>query len=189
VPRLMIIVGSTRPGRAGLPFARWFTGVADDHGAFTTDLADLAEVGLPLLDEPAHPRLRDYTHEHTRRWSARVDAADAVVMVTPEYNHSFPAPLKNAIDFVFGEWADKPVGFVTYGGASSGTRALVALKPVVTALRMVPVVEAVNIPFFPQFIDDDGTVTPNQVMSQAAVAMLDELARMEALLRPARAAR
>jgi NAD(P)H-dependent FMN reductase len=185
MPNLMIIVGSTRPGRAGLPIARWFEAQAREHGAFDIDFADLAEIDLPFLDEPKHPRLHEYEHEHTKRWSARVEAADAFVLVHPEYNHSYTAPVKNAIDYLNREWHDKPVGFVSYGGVSAGVRAMTALKPVVTAVRMLPVVDAVNIPFFQQFFSD-GEFHANDVMTDAAAAMLDELERAERMLRALR---
>ena len=184
---LLVIVGSTRPGRAGLPISEWFVEQAESHDGVTVTLADLAELNLPLLDEPNHPRLRQYVNRHTKEWSATVDAADAIVIVTPEYNHSYPAPLKNALDYLHQEWQYKPVGFVSYGGVSAGTRAVMALKPVVTALRMVPVVENVNIPFHPQVIRD-GELTPNETTTQAADAMVDELVRVEAALRPLRRA-
>jgi NAD(P)H-dependent FMN reductase len=183
MPKLMIVIASTRPGRVGLPVGRWFNDRAVDHGEFEIDLVDLAELDLPMMDEPNHPRLQQYTHEHTRAWSERVDAADAFVFVTSEYNHGYPAALKNAIDFLHNEWHDKPVGFVSYGGVAAGTRAMQQLKPVVSALKMVPMVEAVNIPFVAQFIDDDENVVANEVMEQAAVAMLSELNLMQETLR------
>jgi NAD(P)H-dependent FMN reductase len=182
MPKLMIVIASTRPGRVGLPVARWFNDRAVEHGEFEIDLVDLAELDLPLMNEPNHPRLRQYTHEHTRAWSERVDAADAFVFVTSEYNHGYPAPLKNAIDYLHNEWHDKPVGFVSYGGVAAGTRAMQQLKPVVSALKMVPMVEAVNIPFVAQFIDDDENVVANEVMEQAVVAMLHELNLMQETL-------
>jgi NAD(P)H-dependent FMN reductase len=187
MPRLTIIVGSTRPGRAGLPIARWFADRARSHGGFDVNMVDLAELNLPLLDEPNHPRLRRYIHRHTKDWSAIVDASDAFAIVTPEYNNGYPAALKNAIDYLHEEWCDKPVGFVSYGGVSAGTRAVQQLKQVVTTLKMHPVVEAVSIPFHVQFIGDDGRVQANEIMEQAADAMLDELARVEGALRPLRA--
>jgi NAD(P)H-dependent FMN reductase len=186
MPRLTIIIGSTRPGRAGLPIAEWFTDRARWHGGFDVHVADLAVLNLPLLDEPNHPRLGRYIHQHTKHWSAIVDVSDAFVIVTPEYNHGYPAPLKNAIDYLHNEWRDKPVGFVSYGGVSAGTRAVQQLKQVVTTLKMLPVVEAVSIPFHPQFIGADGRVQANEIMEQAADAMLDELMRVEGALRPLR---
>lgn len=186
MPRLAVIIGSTRPGRAGLPIAEWFVDRARAHGSFDVEVTDLAALALPMMDEPHHPRLRRYTQQHTKDWSARIDRADAVVMVTPEYNYGYPAALKNAIDYLHDEWRDKPVGFVSYGGVAAGTRAVQQLKQVVTTLRMVPVVESVNIPFFAQFLADDGRVHANDVMETSADAMLDELTRLEAGLRPLR---
>jgi NAD(P)H-dependent FMN reductase len=186
MPRLTIIIGSTRPGRAGLPIATWFADRAASHGGFDVDVVDLAELNLPLLDEPNHPRLGQYIHQHTKDWSAIVDASDAFVIVTPEYNHGYPAALKNAIDYLQQEWRDKPVGFVSYGGVSAGTRAVQQLKEVVTTLKMLPVVEAVSIPFHPQFIGDDGRVQANEIMKQAADAMLGELVRVDGALRALR---
>jgi NAD(P)H-dependent FMN reductase len=186
MPQLMIVIASTRPGRAGSPIAQWFIQRATGHGSFDIQLVDLPELGLPLLDEPNHPRLRQYTKEHTREWSRLVDAADAFVFVTPEYNHGYPASIKNAIDYLHHEWLYKPVGFVSYGGVAAGTRAVQQLKTVVCALKMVPIVEAVNIPFFQQFIDEDDVVRANEVMLQAADQMLEELLRVQEALRPLR---
>ncbi len=189
MPRLLIVIASTRPQRAGLSIARWFIDRARSHGEFEVDVADLAELDLPLLDEPHHPRLARYTQQHTRDWSSRVAAADAIVFVTAEYNYGYPAPLKNAIDYLHQEWHYKPVGFVSYGGVAAGTRAVQQLKQVVTTLKMFPLFEAVSIPFHAQFIDADGVLQPNDVMEQAATAMLDELVRVEAALQPLRAGR
>jgi NAD(P)H-dependent FMN reductase len=188
MPNLAIIVGSTRPGRAGAPIAQWFAARAKDHGGFDVNVIDLADVALPLLDEPNHPRLGQYVHQHTKDWSATIAGADAVVFVTPEYNYGYPASLKNAIDYLHNEWHHKPVGFVSYGGVAAGTRAVQQLKQVVTTLRMLPVFESVNIPFHTQFIGEDGEFRANAVMDQAADAMLDELVRTEEALRPLRPA-
>jgi NAD(P)H-dependent FMN reductase len=185
MPKLMIVIASVRPGRAGLPIAQWFEARARAHGGFEVELVDLAELALPMMDEPEHPRLRRYSHKHTRDWSAAVEAADAFVFVTPEYNHGYPAALKNAIDYLHNEWHHKPVGFVSYGGVAAGTRAVQQLKQVITALKMTPIVEAVNIPFHTQFLDD-GTVAANEVMEQSATAMLDEIARTQTALQTLR---
>jgi NAD(P)H-dependent FMN reductase len=188
MPKLLIIIASTRPGRIGLPVANWFYEHAGEHGAFDLQLADLAELDLPLLDEPSHPRLRQYTQKHTQEWSAIVDSADAVVIVTAEYNYGYPAALKNAIDYLHHEWRHKPLGFVSYGGVAAGTRSVQQLKQVVTALALVPTVASVNIPFVTQFLDDNREIQPNPVMTQAATDMLDELLRLEQVLAPLRAA-
>ena len=183
-PTLTIVIGSTRPGRVGPKFAAWFRSRAIDHGGFDIELVDLAQLNLPFFDEPSHPRLRQYVHQHTISWSRIVERSDAFVFVTPEYNFGYSAALKNAIDYLSQEWADKAVGFVSYGGVAGGTRAVQQLKQVVTALKMIPVAESVNLPFFGQFIDESGTVRPNDVMTRSADAMLDELARITALIRP-----
>ena len=108
------------------------------------------------------------------------------MIVTPEYNYGLTAPVKNAIDYLHQEWKNKPIGFVSYGGVAAGTRAVQQLKQVVTTLKMLPVFESVNIPFHTQFIDEEGQVQANEVMVQAAAAMLDELVRTEDALRPLR---
>jgi NAD(P)H-dependent FMN reductase len=183
-PILAIVIGSTRPGRVGPKFADWFRGLALTHGGFDVELIDLAQVNLPLLDEPNHPRLRHYVHRHTIEWSQTVDRADAFVFVTPEYNFGYNAALKNAIDYLSGEWANKAVGFVSYGGVAAGTRAVQQLKQVLTALKMATVAESVNIPFFTQLIDEAGDVRASDAMTHAADAMLDELLRITTLFRP-----
>jgi NAD(P)H-dependent FMN reductase len=182
----MILIASTRPGRVGLPVTQWFTAQAEAQGAFEIEVVDLAEVNLPFLDEPSHPRFKQYIHQHTKDWSAKVEAADAFVFVTPEYNYSMPATLKNAIDFLHQEWQYKPVGFVSYGGVSAGTRAVQHAKQVVTTVKMMPMAEAVNIPFVSQFINEDGAIEANETMNNAARVVLDELARWTAALQPLR---
>lgn len=182
-PKLMIVIASVRPGRVALPVAQWFEQRARSHGAFEVDVADLLEIDLPFMDEPNHPRLRQYIQEHTRRWSARVDAADAFVFVTPEYNHGTPPVLKNAIDYLHWEWAYKPVGFVSYGGVSAGTRSTQSTRIAMCALRAYPVTDAVSIPFVRNFLDDEERVQPNETMEQAADAMLSELRRVSDAMR------
>ncbi|MDA8148699.1 MAG: NAD(P)H-dependent oxidoreductase [Actinomycetota bacterium] len=176
-PKLLIVVASTRPGRVGPVVADWFTRRATDHGGFDVEIADLAAIDLPMMDEPNHPVLGRYTKPHTVAWSGTVDAADAFVFVHPEYNYGYTAPLKNAIDYLHREWRYKPVGLVSYGGVSGGTRAAQMLKQVVTTVKMMPIPEAVSIPFVAQRIGDDGRFQPDTAMEEGATAMLDELAR------------
>ncbi|MFG3604666.1 NADPH-dependent FMN reductase [Micromonospora chersina] len=184
---LQIIIASTRPGRLGLPVAEWIHAAAVKHGGFDqVELVDLAEWNLPFMDEPNHPRLRRYVHQHTRDWSATIDRADAFLIVMPEYNYGYTAPLKNAIDYLAHEWAYKPVGLVSYGGVSAGTRAAQMIKQVLTTLKMTPIPEAVHIPFVAQFIDDDGALRPNETMDASAEAMLDELVHWTTALAPLR---
>jgi NAD(P)H-dependent FMN reductase len=176
-PVLRIIIGSTRPGRVGPSVAAWVADRAREHGGFDVQVTDLAEVNLPLLDEPAHPRLRQYVHQHTKDWSALVEGSDAFVFVTPEYNYSFNAALKNAIDYLHGEWQNKAAGIVSYGGVAAGTRATQQLKLVLTALKIMPVPEAVNIPFVATHLDEDRRFKSTELIDASATAMLDELVR------------
>jgi NAD(P)H-dependent FMN reductase len=188
--KLEIIVASTRPNRVGMPVAQWTDAEARTHGGFDEiELVDLGEVNLPFMNEPHHPRLGNYVHQHTRDWSAKVSEADAFVFVMPEYNYGYSAPLKNAIDYLHTEWFYKPVGLVSYGGVSAGTRAAQMIKQVVTTLKMTPLFEAVSIPFVRQFIDEDETVVPNDIMVSSAKAMFDELRRVSEALRPLREAK
>jgi NAD(P)H-dependent FMN reductase len=185
-PLLRIIIGSTRPGRVGPSVAAWIAERAREHGGFDVAVTDLAELNLPMYDEPNHPRLKQYVHQHTKDWSALVEASDAFVFVTPEYNYGFNAALKNAIDYLNAEWANKPAGIVSYGGVAAGTRATQMLKQVLTALRIMPVTDAVNIPFVAQHLDDDARFKPNEIMEQSATVMLDEVLRWAEALRPLR---
>ncbi|MER6949458.1 NAD(P)H-dependent oxidoreductase [Nonomuraea sp. NPDC000554] len=187
-PVLQVIVASTRPGRAGRAIGEWFREHAVGQGDFEVELVDLAEVGLPFLDEPNHPRLKQYVNAHTKEWSATIERGDAFVFVTPEYNHSFTAVLKNALDYLHHEWQHKAAGFVSYGGISGGTRAVNSLRQVTSSLKMIPVVEAVNVPFYTQFVGDDGTFQPNEVTVGAADALLAELSKLTGALRPMRLA-
>jgi NAD(P)H-dependent FMN reductase len=185
--RLHTIVCSTRPGRIGAKIADWFHGVAIGHPRFEAVLVDLAQVNLPMHDEPHHPRLQKYEHAHTKAWSANVAAADAFVWVTPEYNHSPPPALVNALDYVYVEWNYKPVAFVTYGGISGGIRAMQAEKLTALALKMAPIVEAVNLPMAAKMFDASGNFVAQDVHRTTAIQMLDELARWAEALKPLRA--
>ena len=188
-PVLRIIIGSTRPGRVGPAVADWIAERAREHGGFDVQVTDLAEVNLPLFDEPKHPRFGEYVHQHTKDWSAMIRRGDAYVFVVPEYNYGFNAAIKNAIDYLNQEWQYKPLGFVSYGGVAAGTRAVQMLKQVVSALKMVPMADSVNIPFVQQFLDEERVLQPNDIMESAATALLDELARWTSVVGPLRAPR
>lgn len=184
--KLHTIIGSTRPGRKGPVIASWFHEFAKDHGGFDALLVDLADFNLPVFDEPNHPRARKYTHEHTKRWSASVEAADAYVFVTPEYNYGTTPALLNALDYLVSEWGYKPAGVVSYGGVSGGLRGAQNLKQTLTTLKMVTPPENVGIPNFPTHIKD-GSFASNDLIDASARAMLDELKRWAEALKPMRA--
>lgn len=185
-PRLQVVIGSTRPQRVGGAIAAWFYDLALAHEGLSVELVDLAAVDLPLLDEPHHPIRRQYVHDHTKRWSATVERADAFVFVIPEYNHSMNAAMKNAIDYLHHEWRYKPFGLVCYGGASRGLRAAQALKPSLAALAM-PLAGDVSISLAATPVTD-GVFVGDEHLTSAATSVLDELARLTPLYVDLRAA-
>jgi NAD(P)H-dependent FMN reductase len=172
---LKIIITSTRPGRKGISVANWFIEIAKKDPNFTVEVLDLQKINLPFLDEPKHPRLQQYTKEHTKEWSKTIDAADAFVFVIPEYNYSMPPTLSNAIDFLYKEWNYKPVGIVSYGGISGGLRAAQMSKLQITTVKMMPVSEGVAIPFFEQHIDENGKFIGYEAADKSAEVLLKEL--------------
>jgi NAD(P)H-dependent FMN reductase len=174
--RLNIIVASTRPGRVGRAVADWFESVARAHGDFDVHVADLVDFDLPVYDEPRHPRMQKYEHEHTKRWAESVAAADAFVLVTPEYNFGPTPALLNALNYVYTEWNYKPAAFVSYGGISGGMRAVQVTKLTLTTLKMVPVLEAVTIPMVSERVRD-GRFDAAEIHVNSAETMLSELHR------------
>jgi NAD(P)H-dependent FMN reductase len=161
----------------GASVATWFTDFANQHAKFDVSLIDLAEIALPIYDEPNHPSMQKYTKEHTKAWSATVASADAYTFVTPEYNHNPPPAFYNALNFVYKEWNYKPCSFVSYGGVSGGLRAVHAAKLLVTTLKMVPIVESVPIPMIAKLLDENKLFMPNELINASAKTMLDELFR------------
>lgn len=186
--KLKIIIGSTRPGRVGPTVAEWVTAAARAHGAFDVDLVDLAQLDLPFLDEPKHPAMQQYQHDHTKRWSAIVKEADAFVFVTPEYDYFPPAALVNALQCLAVEWRYKVAGTVSYGGISGGLRSSQDLRQLAGNLQMMALPQVVPVPFFSEFIGEDGKFTPNEKMAEGASMMLGELAKWAGALKTLRAA-
>jgi NAD(P)H-dependent FMN reductase len=185
VAKVGVIVGSVREGRVGLPVAEWFVGRARAHGAFEPVLLDLKAIDLPMLTTSKHPRLGGYELPATQAWAAQVKACDAFVFVMPEYNHGLAPALVNALDHLSAEWQYKACSFVSYGGISAGLRAVAAAKPVVSALKMVALLEGVPIPFVTQLMAD-GAFTSNDTIDKAAGVLLDELRRWDGALRTLR---
>ncbi len=183
---LKIITSTTRQGNKGIAVANWITQLAKHDNRFNTELISLADFDLPLMDEPNHPRLQQYQNESTKKWSAIVDGADAFIIVLAEYNHGFPAPIKNALDHLYKEWGHKPAGVVSYGGLSAGLRSFQMLKPVLNALNMVPVLDSVSVPFFTKFINDEEEFVPEESVVKSAHVMLNEIYKWSQALKPMR---
>jgi NAD(P)H-dependent FMN reductase len=177
MPKLNVVVTSTREKRAGLSVANWFAARARQHGAFDVELVDLLAIDLPMLAEPNHPRKRQYQNERTKAWSKVVSDADAFVFVVPEYNYGMPPALLNALDHLYFEWNYKAAGFVSYGGASGGMRSVQMAKLVLTSLKLVPIPEGVHLPSFTKSMNESGEFDPGDTQDKSITAMLDELLR------------
>jgi NAD(P)H-dependent FMN reductase len=183
--KLHTVIASTRPGRVGPAIGDWFHGFAKTHGKFDAELIDLADFNLPLYDEPQHPMRRQYQHDHTKKWSESVNAADAFVFILPEYNFTAPPSFVNAIDYLFWEWQYKPVGFVGYGGISGAQRSTQSARLQISTLKMMPIPEGVVLPnVFTQL--KDGKFTANEFNEQGATATLNELHKWSEALAPLR---
>jgi NAD(P)H-dependent FMN reductase len=180
-----VILGSTRPNRHSEPVARWVLGRAALRSDLEADLIDLAQVDLPMYDEPAPSIMGDYAHEHTRAWAATIARYDAFVFVTPEYNRSIPAVLKNAIDFLYGEWNDKAAGFVSYGADAGGARAIEHLRVVLGELRVADVRTMVPLSLLHDF-EDFTRFTPGQTAVGKADEMLAQVASWGRAMRAVR---
>jgi NAD(P)H-dependent FMN reductase len=177
--RVAVIVGSTREGRFGGAVARWFVGRARRRAGFTVDEIDLAELDLPFV-YPAEP------DERVRRYVERIDRADAFVVVTPEYNHGYPASLKQAIDLPRGEWRRKPVAFVSYGGIGGGLRAVEQLRQLFPELHAMTIRDVVSFHHPSRWFDDDAVPLDEEGCNTAVEVMLDDLAWWGEALRRAR---
>jgi len=172
-PHLLVIFASTRQGRQGGQLARWVHQVAVKDGRFDVEFVDLRDWQLPYFDYPQSPMTGHYPLE-VLPWAEKVASADGFIVVTPEYNHGYPAVLKSALDAVHGEWGKKPIAFVGYGAEGGGARCVEQLRQVAVELQMVPVRESMVVPCpWDQF---DDSVAPRDVaLHQVAQSMLDEL--------------
>lgn len=161
----------------GPKVAQWVQEFARNDGRFEVHSTDLAELNLPILDEPAHPRFQKYEHEHTKQWSKLVESSDAFIFVTPEYDYFAPAALVNAIQFLFQEWSEKPAGIVSYGGVSGGLRSTQELRLLLANVNMMPINLSVAIPFVNQSIGEDGVFRASDYANSSATSMLNQLHR------------
>lgn len=185
--KLKIITSTTREGAKGILVANWITELAKASNEFEVELIDLKELDLPFMNEPNHPSSGNYQYEHTKKWSKTINEADAFIIVLAEYNYAFPAPIKNALDYLFKEWGYKPVSFVSYGGISGGLRAAQMLKQVVTTLNMMPINSQVVLPLFSQHIDAEGNFKPKEdKITQSANNMISQLSKWSKAMKPLR---
>ena len=174
-----VIIGSTREGRRGSILGQWVTEQAGQCRGIEFDVIDLDEIDLPSRF-PEHPGPR------VQHYLSRLDHADAFVIITPEYNHGYPASLKQAIDLGYDEWFAKPIGFVSYGGLAGGSRAVEQLRQVFPELHAVTVRNTVTLPRFYDYIDEDERFEPPEICVQAFGDMMDQLVWWGHRLREAR---
>ena len=174
--KLGVILASTREKRRGEGFAHWIFALLAERSGVAVELLDLRDWRLPNYDHAAGPTVaeKNYADPVAKAWVERIAALDGYVIVTPEYNHGYPGGLKNAIDHTFTTWANKPVGFVSYGGMAGGARAVEQLRLVAIELRMVPIRDEVNVRLIGAALDERGRPTED-VYAKRAAAMIDTL--------------
>jgi NAD(P)H-dependent FMN reductase len=173
MPKIAIILGSTRPGRNGEAVAQWVLDIAKQRSDAEFELVDIADYKLPHLDEAVPPAAGQYSQPHTFPWAEKIGSFDGYVFVTPEYNHSTSGALKNAIDFLFAEWNDKAAGFVSYGSAG-GTRAVEHLRLVMAELKVATVRAQVALSLITDF-KNYSEFTPAEYHEAEVTAMLDQV--------------
>ncbi|MGD1218340.1 MULTISPECIES: NADPH-dependent FMN reductase [Streptomyces] len=179
--RIGIIIGSTRPGRNGEAVANWVHAIASQRTDAEFEIVDLLDYKLPHLDEAMPPSLGQYSQPHTREWADKISSFDGFVIVTPEYNHSTSGVLKNAIDFLYAEWNNKAVGFVSYG-STGGTRAVEHLRLVAGELQMADVRSQVALSLFTDF-ENFSVFRPGDIHLDGLNTMLDQLLNWSNALR------
>ena len=182
--KIAIIVGSTRPGRVGESVARWVFDLAKARQDAEFELVDVADFGLPLLDEPIPPSQGKYSKDHTKRWAAKIASFDGYVFVTPEYNHGPSGALKNAIDFLYAEWNDKAAGFVGYGSAG-GVRAVEHLRLVMAEVSVATVRNQVMLSLREDF-EGYTVFKPRDHHAKTLDQTLDQVVAWAGALRPLR---
>jgi NAD(P)H-dependent FMN reductase len=182
--RIGIILGSTRPNRNGEQVAQWVYEIASRRSDAEFELVDLRDYPLPHLDEPLPPSMGQYQNEHTRQWADKIASFDGFIFVTPEYNHSTSGVLKNAIDYLFAEWNNKAVGFVSYGGVG-GARAAEHLRLVAGELQMADVRQQVALSLLTEF-ENFSVFKPGEYNRAALDTMLDQVIAWSTALAPLR---
>jgi NAD(P)H-dependent FMN reductase len=182
--RIGIILGSTRPNRNGEQVAKWVYDIASQRGDAEFELVDLRDYPLPHLDEPLPPAMGQYQNEHTRQWADKIASFDGFVIVTPEYNHSTSGVLKNAIDYLYAEWNNKAVGFVSYGSVG-GARAVEHLRLVAGELQLADVRQQVALSLLTEF-ENFSVLKPGDYSLAALSTLLNQVIAWSTALAPLR---
>lgn len=188
--KILIILGSTRPERRSKTIGTWLNQITATYKEATFEIVDLRDFPLPFYQEPVGAGALEkvgYKTKEAKVWAQKVAEADGYIIIAPEYNHGYPAVLKNAIDYVYKEWNNKPIGFVSYGSAAGGARSVGQLRLVAVELQMAPIRNQVVIPFILQALDATGNlIDPDQHYRHAAEAMIEQLLWWTKALKKAR---
>ncbi len=182
--KIGIIVGSTRPNRNSIGVAKWVYDIASKRQDAEFEIIDLAEINLPIFDEGIPPSMHQYEHEYTKKWAEIIDSLDGYIFVTPEYNHSIPGVLKNALDFIYREWNNKAAGFVSYG-SMGGVRAVEQLRLIMAELQVADVRTNVALSLFTDF-EHFSVFKPAPIQEKTLNVMLDQLINWSNALKPLR---
>ena len=183
--KIGIVTGSTRPGRVNLQVAEWVKQIADKRSDVSFEIVDIADYQLPLYDEAIPAAYGQYAHEHTKKWAAKIGSLDGFIFVTPEYNHSFSPALKNAIDFIYGEWNNKAAGFVSYG-SGGGIRAVEQLRQIMSEIQIADVRAQVFMSLFSDF-ENFSVFKPDPRHEASLETVLDQVISWSKALKPVRA--
>ncbi|GAA2427438.1 NAD(P)H-dependent oxidoreductase [Streptomyces macrosporus] len=184
--RLAVIIGSVREGRFGPTVANWFVTQAEKFGRFDVDVIDLADWPLPVVMPGWDTEPDAETARIREELSRRVARADAYAVVTPEYNHSFPASLKNTIDWFREEWFAKPVGLISYGGQGGGLRAAEHLRQVFAEVHAMTVRNSLSFHNAWDVFGPDGQPRDEEAAASAAKDMLSQMDWWGTVLREGR---
>ena len=183
--KIGIVTGSTRPGRVNLQVAEWVKQIADKRSDVSFEIVDIADYQLPLYDEAIPAAYGQYAHEHTKKWAAKIGSLDGFIFVTPEYNHSFSPALKNAIDFIYGEWNNKAAGFVSYG-SGGGIRAVEQLRQIMSEIQIADVRAQVFMSLFSDF-ENFSVFKPDPRHEASLETVLDQVISWSKALKAIRA--
>jgi NAD(P)H-dependent FMN reductase len=182
--KIQIIIGSTRPNRVAPQIAQWALAQAQKRSDAEFELVDIADFDLPLYNEPLPPKMGNYQFDYTKKWAERVAEADGYVFVTSEYNHSIPASLKNALDYVYAEWNNKSAGIISYGSAS-GVRAAEHLRQIAAELQLADVSHNTLISMHTDF-ENWSTFKPSEALEKSVSGLFDQTVAWAEALAPLR---
>lgn len=184
-PTIAVIIGSIREGRKGEKVAAWFMDAAKDIESANLVLIDLKDHSLPLFADAVSPSVREGKHSNpdVQAWLDSIEQADGYIFITPEYNHSIPGPLKNAVDYGFKEWNNKPIGFIGYGGVAGGSRSVEHWRQIAAELQMYDIREQVLIPIVWQAFDEQGNLKNADMHVKTANLIVEKLAKLAVQLK------